>query len=262
MLTSLPKPSPKLAGYLNWIEHETQAPIELELVPNVGLPGIKAGFRVGHSNIRVEIVMPFDGSQDELEQCVAHEATHGLLVFGRGYVEPRPTRQLTQAEATAISTIGTMLDDVVVNTIIQQHGFAAFTEVYPRMVRRETLAARSRSELFYSNAGPERTTRERFMIYRFVQAWLHLKYIKVSLDFAKSLKKFRSAFRAAYPALAARGDAVQQLFEKYDVFSADGHEHIMSLVTSEWGLGGIVNLEKRDRGPERQDQVFINLDGC
>lgn len=243
MITTLPPPSQKLLSYLRVVEKEAGRPVNLEIVPHVGLSGMNFAFRPHPSVIQIHIVLPYNGTMEDFEQSIAHEATHGLLIYGKGYLSVSPLRPLTLTEAFSLSTMGTMIDDVAVNTIIKQLGFAAYGGVYMGMVRKETKATQDRDASIYQNTGPDALSRRRFMIYRYMAAWACIRYYGPNLNERNTLTKFRKVFARAYRDLATEAQKIQRLFEQNDIFTPEGHRLISIGVLTLWDIVDAVRLK-------------------
>ncbi len=91
MITEIPPYSDKLSKYLNFIQSETGREIALNEIAEVGLQGMNFAFRPDFTTkLNIYIVLPYRGSKKDFESQVAHEATHGLLIYKRDYRSPEP----------------------------------------------------------------------------------------------------------------------------------------------------------------------------
>jgi hypothetical protein len=244
MITSFPQLSEKTKNFFEYVKNETGKPIQIQQSKSVGLQGMNFAFTHDPSFIILEIVLPFGGSIDQFENSLAHEACHGLLTYSRGYVHLKPVNAIKGNVSFSLSVIGTMVDDVPVNKLIQDYGFRAYGENYLRMVKREGKFASKGDRTIYNNTGPDEESRKRFMIYRYVAAWTYLQYfIMNSLD-RSSLQKFRKSFSRAYPDIGKEGSNICECFKKYDVFSKEGHEEIIKKVLCGWNLDEFVLIER------------------
>lgn len=242
MITAIPTFSEQLLTYLEPIKSKTGREIRIDLASKVGLEGMNFAFNLDQTLILVKVVLPFQGSVAQFEQSIAHEATHGFLLYGLGYSTLTPNQKLNATESFSLSIIATMIDDVVVNNLLQKSGFEPFGENYKNMVNKETKAAKNRDKSFYNNTGPDELSRDRFMVYRYTLAWTFLKYFRVDFIMRESLQKFRKAFHRAYPQLSEEGTMIKQLFEKHDVFNREGHGYLMREVLALWRLSDKVTL--------------------
>ncbi len=243
MIQTLPNFSDKLESYLRSVEAETTRPVQIEKVLHVGLSGMNFAFIPDAAVIRIQIVLPYNGTIEDFEHSIAHEATHGLLVYGRGYCLVEPARRLTSVEAFLMSTIGTMIDDVVVNRIISQAGFAPLASVYIGMARKETRAALQCDKGLYKHTCPDKETVERFMEYRYVFAWSAVRYLPLDLADKNVLVKFQKTFTRSYKDIATKAQRIRSLFEKYDVFTPSGHAALTEKVLTIWGLKKALNIK-------------------
>lgn len=242
MITAIPTFSQQLQTYLESIKSKTGREIRIDLVNTVSLLGMNFAFTPDPTFIRIKVVLPSQDSMAQFEQSFAHEATHGLLLYGLGYSTLTTHQQLNTTESFSRNLIATMIDDVVVNDLLQKSGFKPFGERYKGMVNRETKAAKGRDKNFYNDLGRDELSRDRYMVYRYTLAWTFLKYFKVDLIMRGSLQKFRKAFHRAYPQLSKEGTIIKQLFEKNNVFNREGHGYLMREVLALWGLSGKVTL--------------------
>jgi hypothetical protein len=245
MILTLPSFSQKLSSTIDTIEKETKRKVYFEQVPSVGLQGMNFAFRPHPTLINVLIVLPYAGSIDDFEQSIAHEATHGLLLYGKGYCHPDIIRQLTPSEGFTLNTLNTMIEDVAVNKIIEDCGFPPVGSVYFNMMRSETKAAKNRDISMYRNSGaPDQVSINRFMIFRYLLAWTSFRYYKLKLAEKKTINDFRKAFAQAYRSLDVEAKQIQRLFEENDILTPEGHEVIMKGVISLWGLDNAVILRR------------------
>jgi len=245
MILTLPPFSQRLLSTLDAIEKEAKRKVRIEQVPSVGLQGMNFAFRPHPTLIHVLVVLPYDRTIDDFEQCIAHEATHGLLLYGKGHCHPEMIRQLTPTEGFSLNTLNTMIEDVAVNKIIEDRGFLPVGSIYFDMMRRETAAAKNRDISMYRNSGaPDQVAMNRFMIFRHVLAWTSFRYYKLKLAEKKTINDFRKAFAQAYRPLDMEAVQIQRLFEENDVLTPEGHEVIMKGVITLWGLDNAVILKR------------------
>jgi hypothetical protein len=244
MISSIPTPSKKVQSFFDFVQSETGRPILLQQVPSVGLKGMNFAFQHDPTRIIIKVVLPFRGSIDQFEQSLAHEAGHGLLTYSKGYIHIEPRSDIEKTISFSLSLIGTMIDDVPVNRVIQDYGFNPCGKIYISMVKKEAKAARQRNMSIYDNTGPDEITQKRFMTYRYVAAWSYLQYFKMISFHRDAMKKFRKNFRRAYPDLAEEGLKICNFFREHDVFSTVGHEHLVKEVLSLWDLNNYLSLKR------------------
>lgn len=250
MISSLPQLSDALQRFYSFVESESGRKITLQQADFVGLRGMDIAFAHHPTNIVIEIVLPFNGTIDQLEESLAHEAGHGLLTYGKGYTHLEIKQEINDEAVFSLSVIATMLDDVPVNKLIQEHGFRLHNKSYERRVKREAKSAKRKDMSFYRNAGPNDLTAKRFAISSYVGAWACLKYLTLSSTQRDALRKFRKNFKRAYPNLSREGLIICELFKVHDVFTPTGHENILKEVVSLWDLTDYVNF-KRGRDESR-----------
>ncbi|MGZ7120116.1 MAG: hypothetical protein ACXVH2_10430, partial [Methanobacterium sp.] len=77
--------SSKLKNYLDKIEKETDKEIKILESPHLGLKGMWAGYRYHPHFIIVIIRSGVQKTSEALERSIAHEATHGYILFKNKY---------------------------------------------------------------------------------------------------------------------------------------------------------------------------------
>jgi len=244
MISSLPQLSDTLQRFYSFVESESGRTISLQQAAFVGLQGMNFAFAHHPTDIVIEYVLPFNGTIDQLEEALSHEAGHGLLTYGRGYTHLELKQKTDNVAVFSLSVIATMIDDVPVNKLIQDHGFRTRNKSYARQVSREAKFARRKDMSIYRNTGPNDLTVKRFGISRYVSAWTCLQYLTISSDQRDALRKFRKNFKRAYPDLYREGLTICEHFKAHDVFTSTGHENILKNVVSLWNLSDYVNFKR------------------
>jgi hypothetical protein len=233
--------SAKLRTYLLKIEDETGRKIMI-IRGHVGLPGMPASFRQHPSDIIIAIASSIDINNPNLEHTFAHEATHGFLIYKKGYYKPVFKRTANSIESKIVSILFTMIDDIVVNKIISEEGFSSFASKYFSILKIETLAAQWGKDPYKAYAS-DPLLRSRFMAYRYISAWGFLTYlnpeplnIQIIMDFLKSFEK-------THPKETKMAKQIQSLILQHDIFTPEGHFTLMKKLLKLWELQDLVTLE-------------------
>lgn len=230
--------SEKLQSYLLKVEGETGRKIKINPVLNVGLQGMAAQFRLHPTLILIEIVQaPQYGKQ--IEQSIAHEATHGLLAYAKGYCQITPMRKLTPNEVISINLVGTMIEDIVVNKIIQENGFSPFHDNYLTQVRKETKALRKNQDLYQQYQNP---FKDRFMVSRYIMAWGFLQYFNLDEASRRTIARFENDFRLSRPKHYIESNQIKEILLHHDIFTAEGYCQAIRESVKLWGLENFVNI--------------------
>ena len=188
----------KLSMYLETIEIETGRKIQFRFTGDVGLPGMSAAFQESSSNILVYLPEGIKKLTPELEHSIAHEVTHGLLLYKLGYCRPVPKQHLYGIDAKNISLVCTMIDDIIVNKKIDEAGFSPFSPVYLDMVKKETKAARNGIDCYRQFSG-DPVFKPRFMVFRYITAWAFTKYFSLKPSEMGIIGKFLKTFSKSFP---------------------------------------------------------------
>ena len=246
MITSLPQPSDALQSFYDFVEAESGRKISLQQAAFVGARGIGCAFAHHPTDIVIEYLLPFNGTIDQWEESLAHEAGHGLMTYGRGYTHFELKRRTDDAAVFSLSVILTMVDDAPANKLIQDHGFRLHDKGHAHRINREAKSAKRQDLSIYRNTGPNDSTVRRFAVSRYVSAWTCLQYLTLSSIQKDALRKFRKNFKRAYADLAREGSMICEYFKAHDVFTSTGHEFILRGVVDFWNLTDYVDFRRGD----------------
>jgi hypothetical protein len=237
------KLSEKLATYLNNIQKETGREVKFKNADGVGMPGMVAVFREHPYCIDVLIAADSQLTEAELEHSIAHEATHGLLVYGRGYYTPFLKHALSTTEKRSLDLLFTMIDDIVVNRIIDEAGFSPYSGIYLATVVEETEAVRKGED--YSNQFSDVPLLfSRFMVFRYIIAWGFLKYFNLEPQARRILKTFLNVFKKTYPSHYEMATKIKKIVVNNSIFTPEGHRKTVEGVLKLWGLQDLVELKR------------------
>lgn len=241
MSTSI-KPSKKLANYLGKITNETGRQIIIEEKNDFGLAGMTAAFLFHPSHIIVRIAPGSQITDPGVERSIAHEVTHGLLIYKKGYCQCVYKRRASDKENKNVSLLVTMIDDIVVNKIIHEEGFSPFGSKYLPMVKEETKAAPEGRD-YYNRFSDDLVFKDRFMVFRYIMAWGFLQYFPLEPSVRKQIRKFIKSFQKSYPKQYEMANQIKELILQNDIFTPEGHRNTMERILNLWGLEDLVKLE-------------------
>lgn len=241
--------SQKLSKYMNKIENETGRKIVIEGTDDVGLASMSAVFKEDPRGILVQIALDRHDRQitdQEVEQSLAHEITHGLLLYKQGYCGHFFKRPANNDEKKIVSILITMIDDIVVNKIIHENGFYPFSPIYLPMVKRETTAA-LRGRDIYNQISNDSLLKNRFIVFRYIMAWGFLKYFDLELNERKIIYRFLKSIQKSYPEQYKMAKQIEDIILQNDIFTPAGHHNTIEKILSLWSLEDLVELEiKKD----------------
>jgi hypothetical protein len=230
--------SDQLQAYIAKIEQETGRQVMIQVVQNVGLSGMTARFSEHPTNILVEVVQAFQ-HDNQIEQSIAHEVTHGLLAYAKGYCQIGYKHHLTKLESDSIGILGTMIEDIVVNKIIQENGFLAYTSIYLDTVKKEIKAIRKNQDYYQEFQNP---FKNRFMVFRYIMAWGFLKYFDLDESSRKIIARFENDFRLSRPIQYTAANQVKEILLQHNIFTAEGYCQAISESLKLWDLYNLVNI--------------------
>jgi len=241
------KLSTKLSTYMREIEYETSRQIVIENTVNSELSGELAGFRLD-GNIHVLINLDYLASNtvtdQDVERTIAHESTHGLLLYGRGYCHPSVFgRELTEEEHYKAQWVFNMVDDIVVNKIIQVKGFPPFSPVYLQEVEKEINAANEGIDI-HNQISNEFLLKDTFMVMRYITAWGFLEYFKLEQEVRGIITIFLQSFQKSYPEQYQTAEQVKNIILRNDISTSDGQCNAIKEILDLFGLLDLVKPVK------------------
>lgn len=225
--------SPKLKDYLKKIETETGKEVKILESPYLGLKGMWAGFRYHPDYIIVIIRSDIHKTNDTLERSIAHESTHGYILFKKKYCRGEFPESIEDSDKRDIQLIFTMVDDIVVNKIIFENGFAPFGVEYLAVVQKEIDSMLAGVD-FYRQFSDDLLFDDLLMITRYIVAWGFLEYFELEQEEQDILKKFLNVFKDTYPLQYEITSQIKQIIKDNNIFTSSGHckamTHILNLL--------------------------------
>jgi hypothetical protein len=226
--------SDKLLKYMAVVELATKRQIKFESVSDVGLPGAPAGFRVDPVYLCVGIVSQTSDTT-RFERTIAHEITHGLLIYGLGYCFLTGKDSAPDDIFPHLSLLS-FIDDIVVNKMIESHGFKPFSPVYLAQTELETRAAQYRDDRLYDSPSYDQLFKSRIMISRYILAWSAVKYYNLDNSSRKIINAFLKEFSTGFPEQYEMANFVRKEILKNDIFTPAGHRKIIETILKQWDL--------------------------
>lgn len=238
----------QLESYLKKIEFETSRPIKIIESRDLGIKGMLSAYRYDPELIVVIIKAGVPRFEMDMLRSIAHEATHGYLIFKGGYCRPEFHENVGDHLIKVVRLLFTMLDDIVVNKIIQDNGFPPFGSEYIPSVIRETRAALNQENI-YENFSSDKIFDQILMITRLVLAWAFLEYFKLDYSQEQPLKNFINAYKNNFPQEYQLALKIIQIISKHNIFNSRGHSKAIMEILNLWGWGGILELRCHHQPP-------------
>lgn len=229
----------KLQHYLAKVEKETGRPIIIEKGEGVLPPTGTAGWQPHPTDITIFVNLArLQG--ENLERAIAHEATHGLFAYARNHCQIFPMLNIDPMQDLSTSWLGSMIEDIAVNTLIQANGYMPYDSNYLEMVRRQTEAFRLRRDAYSQYDEPYKS---RYMVNRYVYGWAFLNYFKIAPAARKILQEFMAEFERVRPVQFRLAHQVTKAIAAHDVLTAEGSCKAMWDVARLWDLDQLVRIE-------------------
>lgn len=214
--------SSKLQNYLEKIEKETGKEVKILESPHLGLKGMWAGYRYHPYFIIVIIRSGIQKTNETLERSIAHEATHGYILFKKKYCMAEFNDSTAENEKRDVQMIFTMVDDIVVNKIIFENGFSPFGAEYLAVVQKEVDSMLVGVD-FYRQFSDDLLFDDLLMITRYIIAWGFLEYFELSEEAFEILKKYTDVFKDTYPLQYDIASKIKVIITNNNIFSSHGH---------------------------------------
>lgn len=191
--------SEKLSKYIRYIELETGRSIQFQVDKSLSISQAPFGFRTHPSFILVVFAGGINLEEPKHEHSIAHEATHGYLLYKLGYSQFVLKENVNEKIKRHIGLLFTMIDDIAANKILQINGFPPFSPKYLDTIRSEIKVARKLKPNFYSRYTDDNLFTERTMVHRYIMAWGFIKYFELDTYSLRIIKKFLKIFQISYP---------------------------------------------------------------
>lgn len=227
-----------LDNYLEWIRAETGRPIEIKEA-NVAIPQLEKD----PSSIIVVLPRGSDKTNLDTQRWIAHEATHGLLLYARGYADLKPKKPLDTHDQVVVGRIKTMIDDIVVNRLIQQAGFPAFDSYYIKGVEHEAQDARKGKDFYSRRMGLDPSLKEIQVAFDYVMAWGFRECCELEFSDCRAIKKLLKELEAAYPGPIEKAKKITAIILKNGIFQPDGQRATLEEVVKLWNLDDRVEVK-------------------
>ncbi len=232
----------RLESYLKKVEDETSKEVKIVESRDLGIEGMLSAFRYNPDSIIIIIKAGADRSKKDLIRSIAHEATHGVLIFKMGYCRLDFKQEVPDQIIKNARLLFTMLDDIVVNKIIQDNGFSPFGSEYIPSVKREIKAALN-GENIYLNYSRDVVFDQVLMISRYVIAWAFLEYYNLENHHQEILNEFLRAFQKSFAHDYKLANKITRIISKHDIFNPEGHKRIIFEILSLWGWQETLNIK-------------------
>lgn len=218
--------SDKLTSYLKKVEAETGKEIKILESPHLGLKGMWAGYRYHPEFIIVIIRSGIEKTNEALERSIAHEVTHGYILFKMHYCRADFNHPISENERRDIQMIFTMVDDIVVNKIIVKSGFNPYGIEYLNMVKKEIDSMIAGIDL-YRQFSNDLLFDDLLMITRYIIAWGFLEYFNLPDEDKEILKKYINVFKDTYPLQYDYANRIKNIILQNNIFTSKGHCNAM-----------------------------------
>lgn len=228
--------------YLSDVQQKTKREICFEFDPPMN-PGMSAAFSFKNGKINIGLSRKFLNSGRDISQSIAHEATHGLLLFGEKYGFPKIKEGvLINKEEANLSSIVTMIDDIVDNYIIYQQGFGPFHEHYINTVKNETESIKKGLDPYVSMKIVGPIFYKRFKTSRYVMAWAFLEFFSIDNNIKETLESYCDSFKEHLVDEYVFSEKNIEIIKNNDIFTRDGHDIILKEIIKLWDLDKKIEL--------------------
>lgn len=242
--------SKELEEYVKGIKEETGRIAYIKNLQSLGLLGQTARFIFNNSlQISVEIVEDIfldskgELCKEEIECMIAHEVTHGLLAYKKNYCRYNTLiLNNSEKEGKSADVLFTMIEDIVVNKIIDENNlFQPLIKSYIDTVMEHEVKLLRRGEDCYKIGKRSPIFRDRFMVWRYMQAWSFLRYFDFDNESKKVINEYLELFQKRYPQQYEKAIKTKEIIFENDIFKAEGFRNAIKkcLGLSFWSIPNI-----------------------
>lgn len=244
------KISEKVEAYIEEVEKETGRQVLLKSVQDVGLEGLDAVFKVDPVYILAEFIenkyqdSKGNINQEEVDRSIVHEVTHGFLAYKKGHYQFNEIfNQANETERLSIPLLFTMIEDIVVHKITCENNFLVYPQSYIKMVNKEIDYMRDRKDIYINFSKYGLLFKDRFMIWRYIQAWGLLEYANIyKLKDKKNLNKFLNIFQKSYYKQYKEAEKIITIIKEKDIFTTEGFNETIKECLDLWNLANLVEI--------------------
>lgn len=243
--------SHKLTSYLEHIQKETGHEIKFMESSNLGIKGITAAYQYHPDYILIILNPDYPRLAEDLERSIAHEATHGYLIYGRGFCRTNFPKNIPDDYKRDVQLVLTMLEDIVVNRIIAENGFPPYGHEYLPMVNEEIRVAslgEEAGEEFYHKFADTPHREALLMISRYIIAWGFLNYYILKEEDTELIRRFTNSFKKYYPDYHEFAEKIVDIIKKKDIFQAPGECEALHEILKLLKMDGSVDLIRENQG--------------
>jgi len=233
----------KLILYLKKVEEETSKPIKILESNDLGLKGMLSAFRYHPDQIIIITKEGVKRSEPDLARSIAHEATHGYLIFKLGYCRPVFKENASKNHMKNAHLIFTMMDDIVVNKIIQENGFSPFGSEYLVSVNFETKSA-LKGENIYQKFSKDPVFNLILMISRYIIAWSFIEFYDIGKHEKDVINRYISAFETNFTEEMILASKIKDIIKSNNIFLSSGHCKAIEEILELWDLKKSLKLVK------------------
>ena len=233
----------KLFLYLKKVEKETSKPIKILKSKELGLKGMLSAFRYHPDQIVIIIKEGVNRSEPDMVRSIAHEATHGYLIFKLGYCRPVFKENTSETIMKNAHLVFTMMDDIVVNKIIQENGFPPFGSEYLVSVNFETESALN-GENIYEKFSEDPIFDSILMVSRYIIAWSFIEFYDVGKNEKEDIKRYLTSFESNFNEEMGFVSKIKDIIKNNDIFISSGHCQAIEEILELWDIKKFLKLER------------------
>ncbi len=233
----------KLFLYLKKVEKETSKPIKILKSRELGLKGMLSAFRYHPDQIVIIIKEGVNRSEPDMVRSIAHEATHGYLIFKLGYCRPVFKENTSETIMKNAHLVFTMMDDIVVNKIIQENGFPPFGSEYLVSVNFETESALN-GENIYEKFSEDPIFDSILMVSRYIIAWSFIEFYDIGKNEKEDIKRYLTSFENNFKEEMGFVSKIIDIIKNNDIFISSGHCQAIEEILDLWDIKKFLKLER------------------
>jgi hypothetical protein len=231
---------PLLAALIREVEAETGRPVDISpYLDASSSDDIAASLEIRPGVQTVEIryrpARPF--SDPSTEKSIAHELTHALMVYSRGYHIPCAPTEVPEYSVQTAAEVVDMIDDVIVDVTIHRRGFTIETPDHLEGVTNNVSvleAATHRGQIDPYEDDPVRA--EIRLVSSYLYAWAIPRYAQLAPPTVALFKRLTKRFPQVMKNEFVKAREIKKSFLANDVFTRDGRTKVVISALELWPI--------------------------
>ena len=179
--------------------------------------------------------------QEDIEWAIAHEISHGFLCYKKKHYqfEFKPVFLPSELKKNSVAMLFTMIEETPADKIMYENNFQPLPKGYIDNLKGAIKMMRDGEDSYKNYDG---IFKNRFMVFIFIMAWGHLKYINLNGIEKKTIHKFLKLFQKSYPEQHEEAEKIKKIILENGIFTTEGFNKTIKECLDLWNLTSLVDV--------------------